>query len=77
MRDVVFGGHEAVHHFAFGHQQFADVDCKTQLFRHDFNVDITAADFGGKRVVTPVAALRRVSQCQQITLVAAHQLLQA
>ena len=77
VRVFIFGRDKTVHHFTLGHQQFADVHRKTQLFRHDFDVDIAAANFGGKRVVAPVATLGGVGQRQQIALVAAHQLLQA
>ena len=67
---------KAIDHFAFGYQQFADVDRKTQLFRHDFHIDIPAADLTGERVIAPVTALSGVGERQQVTLIAARQLLQ-
>ncbi|MNN63518.1 hypothetical protein D3C81_1789020 [compost metagenome] len=72
MGRVIFWRDKAVHHFAFGHQQFADVYRKSQLFRYYFQRHIAAADLGGKRVIAPVAALGGVSQRQQIPFVAAH-----
>ena len=77
MGGIVFRRDKTVDHFAFSHQQFADVHRKSQLFRDGFQCHIAAADFGGKRMIAPVAALGGVGQRQQISLVAAHQLLQA
>ncbi|MNF04291.1 hypothetical protein D3C80_2037740 [compost metagenome] len=68
---------KSVDHFALCEQQFADVDCKTQLFRHDLNIHLTAANFRCERVIAPVAALRGIRHRQQIAFVTAHQLLQA
>ena len=77
MRIFILWRDKTVDHFALGHQQFADVHRKTQLFRHNFDIEITAADLCRERVVAPVAALRGVGQRQQIPFIAAHQLLQA
>lgn len=66
---------KTVDHFTLGHQQFADVHRKSQLFRHNRYVDIAAADLACERVVATVAALGGVGQRQQIAFVAAHQLL--
>ena len=76
MGGFIFWRDKTVDHFTFRHQQFADVHRKSQLFRYGFQCHIAATDFGGKRVVAPVAALGGVGQRQQISLVTAHQLLQ-
>ena len=77
VRRFILRGDKAVNHFAFGHQQFTDIDGESQLFGSDLHRDVAAANFTGKRVVAPVAALGGVGQRQQIALVAARQLLQA
>ena len=77
MRRFILRVDKAVDHFAFGHQQFANSDGEAQLFRDDLHRDVAAANFPGKRMVAPVAALGGVGQRQQVALVAAHQLLQA
>lgn len=46
---------KTVDHFTLGHQQFADVYRKSQLFRHNRYVDIAAADLARERVVAPGA----------------------
>ena len=63
---------KTVDHFTFGHQQFADVHRKSQLFRHNRHVDIAAADFACERMIASVTTLGGVGQRQQIAFVAAH-----
>ncbi len=76
VRRLIRRVNKTVDHFTLGHQQFADVHRKSQLFRHNRHVDVTTADFARERVIASVTALGRVGQRQQIAFVAAHQLLQ-
>ena len=63
---------KTVDHFTLGHQQFADVHRKSQLFRHNKYIDIATANFACERVIAPVTALGGVGQRQQIAFVTAH-----
>ena len=57
---------------AIGAERHREAD----LLGEEFDLDLAEADFAGEGMVAAIAALRRIAERQQETLVAARQVLQ-
>ena len=57
---------------AIGAERHGEAD----ILGHELDLDLAEADFAGERMVAAVAALRRVAERQQKTLVGAREVLQ-
>ncbi|MCY1536499.1 hypothetical protein D9M68_719590 [compost metagenome] len=68
---------ELVDHLALGDLDIAERHGEAELFRLQPDLQFADADLPGERMVTAIAALGGVAQCQEKTLVATGQRLQA
>src|SRR6516164_2143907 len=68
---------ELIDHLALGDGDRAERHRETDLLRHELEFDLAEADFARERMRAAVAALGRIAERQQETLVAARQILQA
>src|SRR5262249_33111239 len=68
---------ELVDHLTFGHGDRAERDCEADLLGEEFDLDLAEADLAGEGMGAAEAALGRVAQREQKTLVAAREILQA
>src|SRR6185437_12555433 len=56
-------------HLAFGQRDRAERHFKTDILGHEFDLDLAEPDFAGKGMVAAIAALRRVAEREQKTLI--------
>src|SRR5262249_39532563 len=66
-----------VDHLAFGHRDASERHGEADLLWLELELDLAESDLAGERMVAAVAALGRVAERQQQSLVAAREILQA
>ena len=67
---------ELVDHLAFRHRDPPERHRKAKFRRHEFDLDFAEPDLAGKRMIAAIAALGRIAESQQVTFIAARQILQ-
>ena len=65
-----------VDHLAFGHRDLGDLDGKAEFLGCEFHRDLAHADFAREGVIATPAALGRIAEREQKSLIPARQVLQ-